>query len=409
MAGRSIPKTLWVQRWPLLAAIFTLAAVAWFGPTLLLGPKVAVEMAIRRNVVQTVVAIGHVQSPYRLDVGSQLTGVVVAVPVEEGQIVREGELLVVLDEKDLRATVDQATSAVDAARSRLGQIEEVTLPAAQQSLAQAEATLTSAEKAYDRTYQLQTKGFATMAQLDKDRRDRDVAMTQVRSARLSIASNQPGGSDIMLAQHELAQAEATLRSGQARLAYTRIAAPRDGTLIARSVERGDVVQPGRVLMTLSPAGEVQLVVQIDEKNLGLIALGNKALASTDAFPKQTFEAEIVFINPSVDLQRASVEVKLRVPAAQAPAYLRQDMTVSVDIEVARKNDAVVLPLRFVHDIEGPAPWVLTAEAGHARRKAVKIGLRGGTQVEIAEGIAVGDRVIPPNAPVTDGQRIRSVP
>ena len=75
--------------------------------------------------------------------------------------------------------------------------------------------------------------------------------------------------------------------------------------------------------------------------------------------------------------------------------------------MARKKDAVVLPLRFVRDLEGAAPWVLKFDGGRARRQAVKIGLRGSRVIEIAEGLAVGDQVIGQDAAVADGQRMRA--
>ena len=111
-----------------------------------------------------------------------------------------------------------------------------------------------------------------------------------------------------------------------------------------------MVQPGKVLMVLSPVGETQLVLQIDERNLARLKLGQQALASADAYPAERFAAELVYINPAVDPQRGTVEVKLRVPAP--PAYLRQDMTVSVDIEVDRHADALALPANAVHDAAG---------------------------------------------------------
>jgi hypothetical protein len=89
------------------------------------------------------------------------------------------------------------------------------------------------------------------------------------------------------------------------------------------------VQPGKVLMVLSPKADMQLVLQIDEKNLHLLRLKQAAVASADAYPDQKFDAELVFINPRVDPLRGSVEVKLTVP--KPPAYLQQDMTVSVDL------------------------------------------------------------------------------
>lgn len=102
-------------------------------------------------------------------------------------------------------------------------------------------------------------------------------------------------------------------------------------LIAREVEAGDVVQPGRELMVLAPAGETQIDVRIDEKNLAQLAIGQRALASADAFPADRFTAVLFYINPGVDSLCGSVDMKLRVP--DPPAYLRQDMTVSVDAEV----------------------------------------------------------------------------
>ncbi len=84
-----------------------------------------------------------------------------------------------------------------------------------------------------------------------------------------------------------------------------IEAPVDGTLIARNVERGNVVQPGKALMVLSPAGATQLVVQIDEKNLNLLQIGQEALASADAYPGERFAARIVYMNPAESIRCAA--------------------------------------------------------------------------------------------------------
>jgi HlyD family secretion protein len=206
----------------------------------------------------------------------------------------------------------------------------------------------------------------------------------------------------------LEQARASLVVARARLAYTTIAAPSDGVLIARDVERGDVVQPGKALMVLSPAGETQLVLQIDERNLGRLSLGQKALASADAFPAQRFAAELVYINPGVDAQRGTVEVKLRVP--QPPAYLRQDMTVSVDIEIERRPAALALRTEAVHDVSTAEPWVLIVHQGRAERRPVKLGLRGEGWVELLAGPAEGERIVAASdGRVRAGQRVRAMP
>ncbi len=403
IAGRVRP---W--RWQIATGIAIFVLVTNFGPGLLLGPRVGTQAATRHDIVQSVVAVGHVESRHRVDIGAQVTGVVASIPVEEGQAVKEGDVLILLDERDVQAAVDQARGARASAEARFRQIEESTLPTAQQALQQAEATLLNAQQNFARTEKLQAQHFATTSQLDTDRRDLDVAATRVRAARLVLTINQPGGTEHQFARNEVSRAAATLRSAEARLSYARILAPVDGTLIFRDVERGDIVQPSRVVMRLAPTGEVQLVVQIDERNLSLIAPGKAALAAADAYPGHIFPAQIVFINPSVNLQRGAVEVKLRVAPTDLPPWLREDMTVSVDIEVARKQGALVLAPRFVHDIDGPAPWVLKVDGGHARRQPVKLGLRGGIRVEIGEGLAEGERAIAPDAAVGDGDRIRAM-
>jgi HlyD family secretion protein len=100
-----------------------------------------------------------------------------------------------------------------------------------------------------------------------------------------------------------------------------------------------------------------------------------------------------------------VEVKFRVP--DPPAYLRQDMTVSVDVEVARRANAVVAPADAVFDAAGAEPWVLAVEGGRAVRKPVALGLKGDGRLEIRSGVAPGDRLVATAAGVAPGQRVRA--
>jgi HlyD family secretion protein len=169
-----------------------------------------------------------------------------------------------------------------------------------------------------------------------------------------------------------------------------------------------MVQPGKVLMVLSPLGETQLVVLMDEKQLKLLKLGQTALASADAYPSQRFDASLVFINPGVDAQRGSVEVRLQVP--KAPAYLKQDMTVSVDLEVGHRRQAVLVPTEAVHDLDADSPWVLRVVEGRAMRIPVRLGLRTPALCEVLQGLSAGDWVIPSTfAQVLDKARVHMVP
>lgn len=396
---------VWSWRKSIVAVIAMVAAAWTLGPRLLYGPVVEAQPVIKADFVQSVVASGHVEAPFRVSVASQITGVVSDVPVSEGQTVKAGDVLVVLDDTEARALVVQAEGAVAQTEARMRQLRELSLPSAQENLKQVRATLLNAQQAYDRAKHLAETGAGTRVALDDATKALDVVRAQVRAAEFQVYTNSPGGSDYVMAETQLRQAAAALATARSRLGYTVIKAPRDGVLIARNVERGNVVQPSMALMVLSPFEDTQVVVQVDEKNLGLVAVGQNALVSADAYPSKSFPAEVFYINPGVDLQRASVEVKLKVP--NPPDYLRQDMTVSIDIETARRPGALILPSNLIRGISSERPWVMKVEAGRATHQPVQIGLITIGKVQIAGGLQEGDLAIPPSSDVKEGQRVRA--
>ena len=397
---------LWAHRWFSLAVLVLITFGSWLGLRSLLGPEVIVEQVKRGNLVKTIVASGHFETPYRVEIGSQMAGIVTDVLVEEGQSVKAGTPLIRLDAREVTASVIQAEGGVAQTKARIRQLNDLTLPAAKSVLAQAQASLVDAQNTFDRTSALFKNGFSPNSALDEAQKNLDVAKAQVRSAELQVFTASPGGSDYVVAETQVNQASATLEAARSRLTYTTISAPRDGILISRTVEKGSVVSTGKALLVLAPNGISQLVIGVDEKNLSLIALGEKAIASADAFPEQKFEASVSYINPSVDITRASIEVKLLV--ADPPAFLRQDMTVSVDIEVGRRDNAIVVGTRFVHDLQNGKPWVLAVERGRAVKRPITAGLRGLSDVEILTGLSEGDQVIPSLSGVVTGQRIRPI-
>ena len=365
--------------------------VAYLSRNIILGKPVEAYAATVGDLTQTVVASGRVMTPQRISIAAETTGRVNAIPVLEGQTVKRGQLLIQLNDLDERASMSQATATVSQAEAKLRQLHEVALPAALQNLKQAQTNAEQARKQYERTRELQARGFFSQAQLDEAKRNYDVINSQVSAARLQVKSNQPTGSDLAVATAAVAQANASLRLAQVKLNEDAILAPADGTLISRSVEPGDIVQAGKELMVLAANGETQILVQLDEKNLAKLALGQKVLGSADAYADQSFDAVVSYINPGVDATRGSVEVKLLV--ANPPAYLRQDMTVSVDIETARRSGALTIPTGAIHDASSNAPWVLVVRNKHTVRQIVKLGLRGDNSVEVLTGIKAGEAVI----------------
>ena len=386
--------------------LIVVAIAAFALRNVLLGNRVDAYAAAVGELTQTVVASGRVATPQRIALAAEIAGRVSKIPVREGQSVERGQLLVALDDRDERAAVAQASALVAEAEARLRRLREVSLPGAVQGLAQAEANAEVARKQHDRMIELQARGFIGQVQLDDARRNDDIAASQVRTLRLQVQTNRPAGSESALAVASLAQARANLQIARIRLEQNAILAPTAGVLIARSVEPGDVVQSGKTLMVLAPNGETQILVQVDEKNFAKLSLGQKALASADAFAAQRFDAVVVYINPGIDAARGAVEVKLAVK--NPPAYLRQDMTVSVDIETAHLARAIVIPTGAVHELSSAAPWVMVVRGQRTVRQPVTLGLRGDGRSEVLSGLAAGEIVIPAaTATIKLGQRVRA--
>jgi HlyD family secretion protein len=390
------------QRLVVVTVVCLGAGYAWWSRAR--GPEVGVVSPVRRAVVQTVVATGRVQVQSRAQVGSVILGTVVKVRAEEGQRVKRGELLVQLNDTELHANVDQARASAAQAEARLEQIQRLRGPAAAEDLRQAQVALTQAQAQFERRHDLLQRATITVAEFEEAQTALDLARSRYQSAVLQLDNT--AGTEQRLASGAVAQAGAALAVANARLAQTLVTSPGDGVVIQRMVEPGDVVQPGKVLLVVARDGETRLLVPFDEKNLSLLAVGQTAVASADAFPDRKFSAVLDWIAPAVDGQRGTVDVRLKVEVP--PPFLKPDMTVSVEVEVGRKPSALVVPAEAVRDLSRPAPWVMVVGAeGRVARRALTVGLRGEGMVEVVQGVEESDLVVSEaTARVEEGRRVR---
>ena len=400
MAVGHSPRKLGVAVGVLLLVLGGLALWRW--P----AASVPVQSLAPRLLVHSVVATATVQTRHRANAGVQMAGKVIAVNVAEGDRIRAGHTLLQLDDREARSVSAAADLAVQQAEFKLRQWREVQAPTARAADAQAHANLSQAQAQLRRQQGLFQQGFVGQAALDEAQRAFEVAEALARSAQAQSQANADQGVEQHLAQSALVLAKANADAALARWAYTRVQAPFDGMVVSRNVEPGDMVQPGKTLLLLAPLGETDLVAQIDERNLSWLRVGQTAVASADAFAQQRFAAVVSAIAPGVDAQRGSVQVKLRVTSP--PDYLRQDMTVSVDIDVGRQPDALAVPLEAVHDTESAQPWVWRVGTDdRLARVPVTLGLRSGAWVALVSGVAAGDRVVSAaGTGLAAGQRVR---
>jgi HlyD family secretion protein len=394
------------SRWRLGVVLLSLLALGGFAAYLVMrGPAVAVVQVQRGTVTETVVASGRVLAPAEIELDALVNTTVREVFVKEGDWVEVGQLLATLDDEELVAALGQAEAALGQAKAGRFELSVLSEPAARNNLREARATLASAKRTLAQTKQLYESSFGTLAEYEDAQTAHVVATANVEAARLQLAATTEGGSQTALSSASIAVATAQVERAKAQLARTRITSPVAGVVLARHVEPGDSVVTGSELFELARTGATRLVIEPDERNLARLALGQPALASAEAFPDQPFAAEVLYIAPSVDAQRGTIEVQLAV--AEPPAFLRPHMTISVEVEVGEHADTLVIPRRAVRGLAGAAPHVLVIESGRVGELPIELGIRGDEQVEVLGGLPDDAWVIlDETTPLALGDRVR---
>lgn len=387
------------------AGIALLAAAAVWGWTTQRGTPVDAVAVQAQPLVRTVQFSARVATLSRVEIGSTVTGRVDTVRVREGDVVRAGDLLVQLESDEARAALAQAEAAQRQAEARLAGLRGTGRQALQATQDQAEATLRQARAELARAQQLVAQGFVSASRTDEAQRVLDVAQAQRDAARAQVQANAEAGADLVQAEAQLQSARATTQAARTRLEQTLLRAPTAARVLTREVEPGQIVQPGKVLLRLALDGPTQLKAQVDERFLAQLQPGQPASVVADAHAGQPFAAQVLSLSPLVDAQRGAVEVKLALPQTP-PAFLREDMTLSVEVETGRRERALVLPLAALQgEASADKAQVWVAEDGRARLRPVALGLRTLEAAEVREGLAEGAQVL--LAPkLQEGQRVR---
>ena len=387
----------------LAIVLFALAAVAIVAGQKMRGPLVDTAVVQQGPIEQSIVVSGRVQAPNRVEIGSVITGRVVKVLVEEGAIVEPGQPLIQLETEELQAALAQAGAAEAGAAARDNAVRELTLPQAADAVVQAEAQFNFAESEYRRYRELRDKGFISDSRLQEQDRQLQIARSQLAAARTGARAQGSGGVQAREVAVKLQEARAARLLAASKLAQATIRASVAGTVLIRAVEPGDIVSPGKRLLVVNSRGETRLTAQIDEKNLPYLKINQAARASSEAFPDRSFAARLYYISPGVDITRGSVEARFRV--AEPPDYLRADMTVSIDIGVARKEQALTAPLDALRE-NGSERSVQVVRDGSVHSARVETGVRGVSRVEFLAGVSAGDTLVLTRG-IADGTRVRA--
>ena len=369
----------------LLVLVVSFATYRWWQ-----GPLLPSYEVVSSPLIQTVVASGRVEKVSRTQIGSEITGVVLERLVQEGDRVSRGDVLLVLKSDEISAQVRQA-------EAELKELATTRRPQAEFDLANAKVQLEQAQREAVRRRNTEL-GILSAEEREKSIEAEKLARNNLESARLKVASLAPDKVEETKLREQLAAL-------QAQLAKTKIRAEVSGIILTRNVEPGDLVQPSQTLFTIALDGATEIRVPFDERNLPLLALQQKAAVITDAYPDQPFPAHINFIAPSIDAQRGTVDVRLTVDPV--PDFLRQDMTVSVNVETNKREQTLVIPNDALSSISGNKAMVILVRDRKIQRHPITLGLRGLVMSEVVAGLKEGDHVLTDAESVLkDGTRVR---
>jgi HlyD family secretion protein len=357
------------------------------------GPLVPAYQLKTIDLTQNVVATGRIVSTSRVQVNTEIAGVVLERRVKEGDRVSAGDVLIVLRADDLAAKAQEAQASLE-------QLQLARRPQALAALRQAEAQFAQIQREVKRRRDLFKADSISREVREQAENQENTAKEALEQARLLVASLEPGASEENVLRERLAAAKALLEK-------TTIRAQVAGTILTRNVEPGDAVQPlGKALLEIARAGDTEILIPLDERNIGNIALGQIAVCIADAYPNRPFKARVNFIAPTVDPQRGTVDIRLKIDPV--PEGLKQDMTLSVDIVTAERSNTLVIPNDALLSVTGSQAQVLAVQSGKVIRTTVELGLKGLALTEIKQGLKADDWVLL-SASAKEGTRVRMAP
>jgi HlyD family secretion protein len=386
------------------------AAAGWLGFSRLRVREVVTVRPSEREVVELVIASGTLRAKRQSPIGSEVTGAVESVSVDDGDRVAAGDILIQLWAEDSKRRLEQSRQAMETAEAELALVRRGAtaeeLARGEAELARAAAARLQAEREYGRLRALFDDRVVAQADLDLAASTRDQALAAEAAARESLADlrAQPRPEDLQLAEARLREAEAAVLVAEQDVERRTIRAPMPGLVLRRAVEPGQSVTPGGALLQLADLGVTEIYVETDENNLDRLRVGQQATVITPAFRDQPFSASLIQIGPEVDSGRGVVG--LRFTPDRLPDYARPDMTVDVSIEVARLPRALSLPATALLQRDGR--WhVLTVTGDTVREQAVRVLARG-TEWIAVEGLPADAAVVLRGTEAAAGDTVRPV-
>jgi RND family efflux transporter MFP subunit len=360
--------------------------------------QVRVIPAAEAETARLVSASGTLAAEEQIILGTKVIGRVGEISVDLGSRVRKGQAIARIDQSDYRLRVEQAEAALQQARVRLG------LPPAGNSekvdieqtatVRQAAAVLKDAHLTHDRMVELWERKFIARAELD----------TAVSQLAVAEGSYQDAIEEVRNRQAVMVQRRSELEIARQQLADTVITSPFDGAVSERQASVGQYLPAGAPVVTLVRTDPLRLRLAVPEREAGLVRIGQSVDLTVEGDPNK-YQGRVARLSPSIAENNRTLMIEAEVPNLRS--NLRPGSFAKADILVEAGQRIVTVPLNAIVTFAG-IEKVLTVAKNSAVEKRVHTGRRLNNQVEILDGISVGEPVIVPPGNLVGGQPVQVI-
>jgi multidrug efflux pump subunit AcrA (membrane-fusion protein) len=356
---------------------------------------VQVETA-RREAIHSYVTAEAVLYPLKqATITPKISAPVARFLVQRGDHVREGQLLALLEDRDLVAAAQESKQLYEQAQATYENTSAVTvagdLTKAKADLEAARETRDAAQKVYDNRVSLFRQGALAQKLVDDAKVALVTAQSQFDTAQQHLKSLESVGrvEQLKSAKAQMEAAKAHYESSQAQVSYAEVRSPMTGVVSDRPLNVGEMASAGSALISIVDVSRVVARASIPVQEASLLSVGKPAAISTGTL---RVPGKVMVVSPAVDPNTTTVQVW--VEAENSGERLKLGSTVEISMDAGEVPNAIVVPVAALLSSEDGGEKVMVAGSdGRAHEKAVKVGVRSGDDVQILSGVAVGDRVI----------------
>jgi HlyD family secretion protein len=343
----------------------------------------------RKPVLAEVMGTGTLEARVSTTISPKIAGRIAQVLVDQGDQVTQGQLLVQLDDEELKQQVAIAAAVVEAEIAAL-----IRLKADQ---TRAIALFEQSQRHHARIKSLLDQNAAAVEDLEQAAESMAVATADMARAEAAITEGQ---------KRQIA-AEKTLEFHRARLADTTITAPNDGLIVERHREAGEVAVPGSAILTLIATDVLWISAWVDETQMSGLAVDQPARVVFRSQPDQSYPATVTRLGKQAD--RETREFVVDVLVKELPSNWAVGQRAEVFIETGKSPDALTIPADVLMR-QGQEEGVMIVDNGVARWQSISLGIRGREDLEVLEGLSGSERVIRSDVggrSLVSGQRVRA--